>query len=305
MVIEITKVSSLMAVWHWKILTFIQGHSWTRKQKLLCSFSHNFITDLDEIWYTTMTFGSVQVHATFFHLTVIQVREMYKGDFVRNLLSIGVHLGDYTPISFKRGMMINMTKLCMSMPGSMTMTFTQGHRIMRELELVQSFCCKGAWSSPNSHSGRLCKGDDCKETLCVWWILIGWAFALLVITRLWRLGYKRNPLCVVNTYRLSICSSCYNKTLKAWLYELKPLLHLWHSVIYHFNFVKIIYMKRVFINFFQDVDEFFEKEKDFLLEYHAKIKDATQKSDKMTKVHKSEYQHFCLCVNVSWCCCCC
>ena len=38
----------------------------------------------------------------------------------------------------------------------------------------------------------------------------------------------------------------------------------------------------------QDVDEYFENEKGFLLEYHAKIKDATQKADKMTKVHKSE-----------------
>ena len=38
----------------------------------------------------------------------------------------------------------------------------------------------------------------------------------------------------------------------------------------------------------QDVDDYFENEKGFLLEYHAKIKDATQKADKMTKVHKSE-----------------
>lgn len=37
----------------------------------------------------------------------------------------------------------------------------------------------------------------------------------------------------------------------------------------------------------QDVDEFFESERGFLVEYHNKIKDATGKSDKMTKVHKS------------------
>nr|KAG5687172.1 hypothetical protein BaRGS_033059 [Batillaria attramentaria] len=37
----------------------------------------------------------------------------------------------------------------------------------------------------------------------------------------------------------------------------------------------------------KDVDDFFENEKQFLVEYHAKIKDATQKSDKMTKVHKN------------------
>ena len=41
---------------------------------------------------------------------------------------------------------------------------------------------------------------------------------------------------------------------------------------------------------FQDVDDFFESEKSFLVEYHSKIKDATGKSDKMTKTHKSKYQ---------------
>ncbi|KAK7104300.1 sorting nexin-6-like [Littorina saxatilis] len=37
----------------------------------------------------------------------------------------------------------------------------------------------------------------------------------------------------------------------------------------------------------KDVDDFFENEKQFLIEYHAKIKDATMKADKMTKVHKN------------------
>lgn len=37
----------------------------------------------------------------------------------------------------------------------------------------------------------------------------------------------------------------------------------------------------------KDVDEFFESEKTFLIEYHNKIKDATIKSDKMTKAHKN------------------
>ncbi|KAK3093542.1 hypothetical protein FSP39_017028 [Pinctada imbricata] len=37
----------------------------------------------------------------------------------------------------------------------------------------------------------------------------------------------------------------------------------------------------------KDVDEFFEHEKGFLMEYHTKIKDATGRSDKMTKTHKN------------------
>ena len=38
----------------------------------------------------------------------------------------------------------------------------------------------------------------------------------------------------------------------------------------------------------RDVDEFFEHQKTFLVEYHTRIKDATMKSDKMTKSHKSK-----------------
>ncbi|XP_030855520.1 sorting nexin-6 isoform X1 [Strongylocentrotus purpuratus] len=36
----------------------------------------------------------------------------------------------------------------------------------------------------------------------------------------------------------------------------------------------------------KDVDSFFEHEKNFLVEYHNKVKDATMKSDKMTRSHK-------------------
>ncbi|GAB6026925.1 Sorting nexin-6 [Chamberlinius hualienensis] len=37
----------------------------------------------------------------------------------------------------------------------------------------------------------------------------------------------------------------------------------------------------------KDVDEFFEQEKVFLVEYHTQVKDATMKSDRMTKAHKN------------------
>lgn len=36
----------------------------------------------------------------------------------------------------------------------------------------------------------------------------------------------------------------------------------------------------------KDNDEFFEKEKDFLLNYYSQLKDATAKSDKMTSRHQ-------------------
>ena len=47
----------------------------------------------------------------------------------------------------------------------MTFVFTQGHRVPEMLELVQSFCCKVAWSNPNVRIGWLCRWVDCKEIL--------------------------------------------------------------------------------------------------------------------------------------------
>ena len=38
----------------------------------------------------------------------------------------------------------------------------------------------------------------------------------------------------------------------------------------------------------KDVDDHFEKEKSFLLDYHTAIKDAANKADKMAKSHKSK-----------------
>ena len=40
-------------------------------------------------------------------------------------------------------------------------------------------------------------------------------------------------------------------------------------------------------NTMKDVDEFFEKEKHFLIEYHAQIRECSIKSDKMTVLHKA------------------
>lgn len=39
----------------------------------------------------------------------------------------------------------------------------------------------------------------------------------------------------------------------------------------------------------QDVDDFFEHEKTFLLEYHNRVKDASAKSDRMIRSHKSKF----------------
>ena len=80
-------------------------------------------------------------------------------------------------IWFKHGMMLDRTKVCSMIPVLMILKFTQGHRVMGKLELVQSVCCEVAWSNSN-----VCDG---------WW----W---------LWR-----SPVIMANIDHISICSSCF------------------------------------------------------------------------------------------------
>ena len=73
----------------------------------------------------------------------------------------------YEPICFKLGMMLNTTKLQFdsSLNDFDVHPRSQGSG---KIELVQSFCCKVAWSNSNAHDGWLCKEDDGEEVLKAW-----------------------------------------------------------------------------------------------------------------------------------------
>ena len=60
----------------------------------------------------------------------------------------------------------------------MILTFTEVNRVMRKLELVQSFCCEMAWESPNFCNVWVCKGDESSHESMA--NLITWAIAFLV-----------------------------------------------------------------------------------------------------------------------------
>lgn len=57
------------------------------------------------------------------------------------------------------------------------------------------------------------------------------------------------------------------------------------SSVYAWQTVPITFALCVFP--MQEVDDFFEQEKTFLLDYYSKIKDSTAKAEKMTRAHKS------------------
>ena len=66
-------------------------------------------------------------------------------------------------------------------------------------------------------------------------------------------------------------------------------------IFYDYKGSKVLYVRlqqiseksSYFLLIPQDVDDFFEHERTFLLEYHNRVKDASAKSDRMTRSHKS------------------
>ena len=95
----------------------------------------------------------------------IQVGEVYWRDFMRYTFSVVLCQNTCKPICFKLGRILGTTKLYSLTPVWVTLMFIQGHRVRGKLALVQSFCCKDAWSSWNAHGGWLCKEDNCEEAL--------------------------------------------------------------------------------------------------------------------------------------------
>ena len=176
--IDTTKPCSLIPIW--MTLTFIQGHSYMMiKQKLLCCFPHKSPNGCGWNFYAAMTWWSVKFKPVVSHMIHIQGRELNFGDFKDNIFKIALCLDASELICFKLGMMIDMTKLPILIPVWSTLTLTQGHRVVRKLELTQSFCSKVAWRSPDIHSGWVCRGMSAQKSCkYVWWI---WSFERLFI----------------------------------------------------------------------------------------------------------------------------
>ena len=76
------------------------------------------------------------------------------------------------PICFNFGMKLYTTKLYSLIPVWMALLFTQGHRVARKLEPVQSLCWKVAWSSSNVCDGGGGGGGMGQLHWCYWLIKI-------------------------------------------------------------------------------------------------------------------------------------
>ena len=93
-------------------------------------------------------------------------RNQFQWFFSKSIFKIGLRLDVYKPIYFKVGMMVVITMLYSFILINVknTLTFTQGHRVLRKLELLQ-LCWKVAWSRPNIYSGWLWREMTAKSSV--------------------------------------------------------------------------------------------------------------------------------------------
>ena len=106
--------------------------------------------------------GVLKVMLSVFCTSTIQGKELCWHDFIKYMINIVLCWDICEPICFKLGMVLYMTKLYTLIPVWMTLMFTQGHR---KAGIVQSVCCKVAWSNSNVHDYWLWKGSDCEKVL--------------------------------------------------------------------------------------------------------------------------------------------
>ena len=78
---------------------------------------------------------------------------------INKTFHICLSLDTYELDFLKFSMMVDSVELSSLIPVSVTLIFSQGHWVMKKLKLMQSFCWKVTWSSPNFNDGWLFGGS--------------------------------------------------------------------------------------------------------------------------------------------------
>ena len=151
-------------------------------KKPLGSFSHKF---LNQFWWNLVCCHNLLVcwSPCFIYSTQLVVRGENFTCMIYLKCTFCTGLCYYTcePISFKLSLITDMTMLYFMSPVWMTFTFTDDHRVTRKLQLVQSFCCKVAWSDP---------------------------FQLFAMADYVKVMTSKSPLSMANMDHVTICYSC-------------------------------------------------------------------------------------------------
>ena len=117
-------------------LTYIQDHSSMRNQNCSVHFLRNIIVNLDIIQYVTITCWFVGACARCVCTSTVQGREVCWCDLIKYMISIVLYLDSSELICFKLSIVVDTIILHSWIPALMTLMFTQGHRVMRKLEVM-------------------------------------------------------------------------------------------------------------------------------------------------------------------------
>ena len=139
-------VNALNLIPVWMTLTFIQGHSHTRKQQLPNSFSCKFLSRFG--WNLTCCHNLlVETHAEFvLHNECSRERTCVLVDVMEDASQFCLCWDTYERISFKHGVILDTAK----------------HHSLNEFNWPW-YCCKTEWSSQNFCDSWLRKEDYCTE----------------------------------------------------------------------------------------------------------------------------------------------
>ena len=148
------------------ILTVILGHSGIRNLETLVSmFSQTLVLICMKFSMLPQSVGLLKLMLNLFCTRYIQETGLCWPDYIKYTFNIITCQDTHERICFKLCMMLDTTKLYSLIPVWMAFMFTQGHTVMRHLQLVHSFCCKVAWSYLDVHDDWLHKGDGCERVL--------------------------------------------------------------------------------------------------------------------------------------------
>ena len=113
--------------------------------------------------------GLFKLMLNWFYTSNIQRRELCWCDLMKSTFKIVIRdTGEL--ICFNVDMTLNTSSLFSLIPVWMTLMFTQGGSVMGKVELVQSFCCKVAWSNSDVHDDYV--GKVTVKKSCKWGIWI-------------------------------------------------------------------------------------------------------------------------------------
>ena len=108
--VETTEIYILIAVW--VTLSFMQGYSWMRNQKLVVLiFSQMLQPILIKFSMLPQPFGLLKLMLTLFCKIYFQGRELYKADFRKCTFNIGLCPDTYKLICSKLGSTLNTSQL--------------------------------------------------------------------------------------------------------------------------------------------------------------------------------------------------